>query len=364
MSLSVGIVGLPNVGKSTLFNALTKKAVPAENFPFCTIDPSVGIVQVPDKRLDALTKLSNSQKTVYATIEFVDIAGLVRGASQGEGLGNKFLSNIREVDAIAHVVRIFEDSDITHVEGQINPMKDIELINLELILADLETVSKRLNSLEKDLKRQDKEAKILFDALQKISNALQAGKFASTVELDKEEEKLLRQINLLTKKPMLYVLNKKHDGLNVYDSADERWAELKSFLENQVYVELDAHFEAEFNDLDEEEELELRREFGLLEKGLDQMIRKSYELLDLISFFTTGEKESRAWTIKKGTTAKDAGAAIHTDFRDKFIRAETIFWEDLLKAGSKQKAREQGLVRAEGKDYIVKDGDVIEFLHS
>ncbi len=362
--LSVGIVGLPNVGKSTLFNALTKKQVAAENFPFCTIDPSVGVVSVPDRRLDLLSKMSESEKTVHAAIEFVDIAGLVRGASKGEGLGNQFLANIREVDAIAHVVRIFDDTDIIHVDGDVHPMRDIEVINLELILADMETVSKRMNSVEREVRSGDKEAKILKEALEKVMKTLQEGHMARKTSLSDDEEKLLRQLNLLTMKPMFYILNKKGDGLNVFESADERWAELKGFLEDKVYTELDASFEAELVDMTEDDVMEMRREFGLVESGLDSMIRKAYELLDLISFFTTGKQESRAWTIKRGTNAKDAGAAIHTDFRDKFIRAETIAWDTLLDLGSKAAAREKGLIRAEGKDYIVQDGDVIEFLHS
>ena len=352
------------MGKSTLFNALTKKKVAAENFPFCTIDPSVGVVSVPDMRLNKLSEMSKSQKTVHAAIEFVDIAGLVRGASKGEGLGNQFLANIREVDAIAHVVRVFDDTDVVHVEGEADPMRDIEVINLELILADMETASKRLKSLEREKKSGDKEAAALFGALQKVYKTLQEGHLANKAELDEQEKQLLKQVNLLTLKPMFYVLNKKSDGLNIFESDDDRWARLKDFLQGRVYVELDAAFEAEFSDLAEEDALEMRREFGVLESGVDAMIKKAYELLDLISFFTTGEQESRAWTIKKGTTAKDAGAAIHTDFRDKFIRAETIAWDKLLEAGSKAAAREKGWIRAEGKDYIVQDGDVLEFLHS
>ncbi len=330
MSLSIGIVGLPNVGKSTLFNALTKKGVPAENYPFCTIDPSVGVVAVPDERLQKLSEFSKSAKTIPAIVEFVDIAGLVKGASEGEGLGNKFLSNIREVDAIAEVVRIFKDDKIIHVDKNIDPLRDIGVINLELILADLETVTKRSSSLGKDVKARKKEALIEHALLERVRKALEEGKLANSVSTSDEERPVLKQLNLLTSKPIFYVLNMSEAS----DNDD-------SILEKipGPYIKIDPIFG----------------------KGLDELIKKSYEILNLITYFTTGEDETRAWTIKKGWTAPEAGTAIHTDFRDKFIRAEVIEWDTLLKAGSYASAREKGLLRTEGKEYVVKDGDVVEF---
>jgi ribosome-binding ATPase len=346
--MKIGIVGLPNVGKSTLFKALTRNPVDINNYPFCTIEPNVGIVKVPDFRLGKLAEMSKSKKVVPAVVEFVDIAGLVKGASTGEGLGNKFLSHIREVDAIVQVVRAFENSNITHVYNRVKPEEDIEIINTELMIADLETVKKRIEKLTKDARGNDKEAIAKLAITEKIQKTLEEGKMANQTELDLKNEYTeiaVKELSLLTMKPILFVYN-------VSDINEK----LSDELEKNPHVKLDIKIEEELNEMTEEEIEEME-----LKSNINDLILKSYELLGLMTFLTTGEDESRAWTIKKNSTAPEAGAAIHNDFKDRFIRADVIFWEKLLEASSWSKARELGWLRTEGKEYIVKDGDVIEF---
>lgn len=364
MALSVGIVGLPNVGKSTLFTALTKKEVLIANYPFATIDPSVGIVSLPDSRLQTLSDISQSKDIIPAIVEFVDIAGLVKGASDGEGLGNKFLTNIRETNMIAEVVRIFDDGDIHHVSGAVDPLGDIEVINLELIMSDAETVSKRRANAERDMKRGDKDIVLEFNVLTRLLQHLEAGKLANTFVLTADEEKPVKQLQLLTMKPFLYVCNKKQGAYNFDDNDDERWQELVAFFEstNSEYVVVDAGMEHELMDLSDEEKNEFRREYGAQGSGVESLIRACYNRLGLMSYFTTGEKETRAWTVPRGSTGPKAAAAIHTDFEKKYIRAQVVTFNDLVQSGSLAKARETGKLRTEGKEYIVQDGDVIEFL--
>lgn len=348
MSLQIGIVGLPNVGKSTLFKALTKKQVDASNYPFCTIDPNVGVVAVPDERLDKLAAMSKSKKIVPTTIEFVDIAGLVKGAHKGEGLGNKFLANIREVDAIIQMVREFKDANVVHVHNKIDPKDDIETINLELIMADLESLNRHMIKVDKDVRGQNKDAMKEKEVLTKILAALNNGQMASTVNLEEKELILIQHLNILTFKPVLYVYN--IDEAEMNNQADK--------------LAISAKIESELAEMPEAEAKEMMKELGMQETGLNKLITASYKLLNLISFLTTGEDETRAWTIKQGSKAPQAAGVIHTDFEKGFIRAEVINWQKLLDAGSWSAARDKGWLRMEGKDYVFQDGDVTEFHHS
>ena len=359
--MKLGIVGLPNVGKSTLFNSITKAGAECANYPFCTIEPNVGVVPVPDERLDVLTNMYHPQKTTHAVIEFVDIAGLVKGASKGEGLGNKFLSHIRETDAICEVVRCFEDSNIVHVDGSIDPVRDIETINLELIFADIETVNKRLDKAKKNLKA-DKKYQEEINLLEKIKENLENGISARAIEFNEDEQALVKEMFLLTTKPILYIANVSEEQLGDAEN-DLNVKKVKEYAakEKAEVISLCVKVEEELSGLEDNDKKEMLKMLGLEESGLDKVIKKSYDLLGLMSFLTAGEPEVRAWTIKKGTKAPQAAGKIHSDIERGFIKAEVVSFKDLVEQGSMVAAREKGLVRSEGKEYVMQDGDIVLF---
>ncbi len=362
MALTAGIVGLPNVGKSTLFNAITDAQVEAANYPFATIDPNVGVVEVPDQRLDVLTKMFQPKRTIATTFEFTDIAGLVKGASRGEGLGNKFLANIRETDAICEVVRCFRDKDITHVDGDVDPIRDIETINLELVFADLETVDRRIGKIDKKAKSGDKEAKAEMAVLLPIKEALEAGKMARTVDLTKDELDIVKQYTLLTMKPLIYVANLGEEDLED-PTSNPHYVALKDYADKEEcgVVPICAKIESELVGLDKEDKDLFMQDLGIEESGLDKLIKEAYALLGLNTFFTVGPDEVRAWTFKKGMLAPEMAGIIHTDFQRGFIKAETYSYDDLMEYGSEHALREAGKIRQEGKQYVGQDGDVMFF---
>ncbi|AWB46290.1 redox-regulated ATPase YchF [Paenibacillus sp. CAA11] len=362
MALKAGIVGLPNVGKSTLFNAITQAGAESANYPFCTIDPNVGVVEVPDERLDKLTELVVPNKTVPTAFEFVDIAGLVRGASKGEGLGNKFLAHIREVDAIVHVVRCFEDENITHVDGKVNPVSDIQTINLELILADLDSVEKRIERSKKNMKGGNKQYAQEVEVLERVKEALYNDQPARSVELSEDDKAIVRDLHLLTLKPVLYAANVSEDGVSTADENPYVQQVIEfAKAENAEVVPISAKVEAEIAELEGEDKAMFLEELGLEESGLNRLIKAAYRLLGLYTYFTAGVQEVRAWTIRKGTKAPGAAGVIHSDFERGFIRAEVVSYDDLMAAGSMNAAKERGQLRLEGKDYVVQDGDVMHF---